>query len=729
MNKQLDARRRTLLQWLAGTAVASTVVDAGAAVAAGTAESKGKDVARLGDAVMALEFDGQLQCRVVSRLGPRPAAVTAFAPSERLRVIQGANAAGGPSGAGINAAVVAASASAANAANGRWIERFALSSQAADRVDGPHGPGVRHRLSGKSAEGIEKTVAVTFYERLPGFAVIRVAYRNASNAPLTVAAWSNSAHTLQPAAGRKAEFWTFSGASHADRRDWIQPLVAGFDQRNFMGMNASDYGSGTPAVDVWHRECGLAVGHLDTVPRLVALPVRAVAGGAALAVEFDTETTLQPGATLETMDTFLALHRGDYFAALDQYRQAMAERGVSAPDAPAESYEPIWCAWGYERDFTVPLMVGTLQKAKELGLEWAVLDDGWQNNEGDWKLDTKKFPNGDADMRGLVGAIKDAGLKARLWITPLAVDPGSDLLHDHTDMLLLDQNGAPQLITWWNSFYLCPAYAPTIEMTRQWIRKIFGEWGYQGLKIDGQHLNGVAPCYNPAHNHARPEESFEKLQDFWKMVYDTAREVNPNAVVELCPCGTSYAFHNFPYMNQAPAADPLSSWQIRHKGKTLKALMGRSAPYAGDHVELSDGGDDFASTIGIGAVLSTKFTWPVDPKPKDSYLLTPEREVQWRKWIGIYRDKMLANGVYRGELYDIGFDKPEAHAVQKDDRMYFAFYAPRWDGPVEIRGLAPGRWRLRDYVNDQDLGEVEGGRQQRLTLRFEHALLLEAVPL
>ncbi|WP_296944057.1 glycoside hydrolase family 36 protein [uncultured Massilia sp.] len=695
MNQAHDERRRSLLQWLAGTAVASTVGPAGAAA---VQEGKGRNVARVGDAAMALEFDAGLQCRVVSRRGPRPGAVTAFAPSERLRL-----------------------------ADGRWVGHFALAAQAADRVAGPHGPGVRHRFTGMAPERIEKTVSVTFYERHPGFAVIRTSYRNAGDKPLPVAAWANSAHTLRAAAGRKPAFWTYSGATHPDRRDWVQPVRRGFEQRNFMGMNGSDYGGGTPAVDVWQRDCGLAVGHLDTVPRLVALPVRQVEGGASLAVEFEREATLQPGETLDTLETFLALHTGDYFAALDGYRKVMAERGLAAPDCPEDCYQPIWCAWGYERDFTVPLMVGTLQKARELGLEWAVLDDGWQNNEGDWKLDRKKFPNGDADMRGLVGAIQDAGMKARLWITPLAVDPGSDLLHDHVDMLLLDKDGAPQLISWWNSLYLCPAYAPTIEMTRAWIRKIFGEWGYQGIKIDGQHLNGVAPCHNPAHKHARPEESFEKLQDFWKMVYDTAREVNPNAVVELCPCGTSYAFHNFPYMNQAPASDPLSSWQVRHKGKTIKALMGPSAPYAGDHVELSDGGQDFASTVGIGAVLSTKFTWPVDPKPKDSFLLTPEREVVWRKWIGIYREKMLPRGVYRGELYDIGFDRPEGHAVEKDGRMYFAFFAPEWDGPVEIRGLGAGRWKLRDYVDGRELGEVTGAGA-RVTVRFAHALLLEAVP-
>jgi alpha-galactosidase len=689
MKQAYNERRRTLLQWLAGAAVAPH---------AGSALAASNGVARIGDAAMALEFDGQLQCRVVARSGAHPGAVTGFGASERLRLASGAS-----------------------------IDQFTFTAQAADRVDGVHGPGVRHRLSGMSAQGVEKTVAVTLYERHPGFAVMRVAYKNTGRQPLAIKGWTAGSHILRPAASGKPQFWTFSGATHADRRDWVQPLKAGFEQRNFMGMNASDYGGGTPAADVWQRDCGLAVGHLDTVPRLVALPVRQVKQGAALAIEFDQETVLQPGAVLDTFDTFLALHRGDYFAALDRYRLVMAERGLRAPDAPPESYEPIWCAWGYERDFTVPLMVGTLQKAKELGLEWAVLDDGWQNNEGDWHLDAKKFPHGDADMRGLVGAIKDAGLKGRLWITPLAVDPGADLLHDHTDMLLLDKDGAPQLISWWNSLYLCPAYQPTIDMTRTWIRKIFGEWGYAGIKIDGQHLNGVAPCYNPLHKHARPEESFEKLQDFWKMVYDTAREVNPQAVVELCPCGTSYAFHNFPYMNQAPASDPLSSWQVRHKGKTLKALMGPSAAYAGDHVELSDGGEDFASSIGVGGVLSTKFTWPVDPKAKDSFLLTPEREVKWRKWIAIYRDKMLPKGIYRGELYDIGFDKPEGHAIEKDGRMYFAFFAPAWDGPIAIRGLGAGRWRLRDYVDGRDLGEV-GGVAAHVVARFEHALLIEAVP-
>ena len=62
---------------------------------------------------------------------------------------------------------------------------------------------------------------------------------------------------------------------------------AAFDQRKFMGMNASDYGGGTPVVDVWRRDYGLAVGHVETAPKLVALPITMTPRGARVAVECD----------------------------------------------------------------------------------------------------------------------------------------------------------------------------------------------------------------------------------------------------------------------------------------------------------------------------------------------------------------------------------------------------------------------------------------------------------
>ena len=310
----------------------------------------------------------------------------------------------------------------------------------------------------------------------------------------------------------------------------------------------------------------------------------------------------------------------------------------------------MWCAWGYEREFTVEQIVNTLPKARELGFEWAVLDDGWQNNEGDWNIDKRKFPRGDEDMRDFVKAIRAQGMRPRLWIAPLAADPGSDVLHDHADMLLLDQWGAFQTVSWWNSLTQCPAYQPTIDYYVALTKKIIGDWGFEGLKLDGQHLNSVAPCYNKAHRHAHPTESVEKLGDFWMAIHKAAREANPEAVVELCPCGTVFNFHNLPATDQYPSSDPLTSWQVRSKGKSYKAIIGNRSSFAGDHVELSDNRDDFASSVGIGAVISTKFTWPKDTEhpveslPPGGYVLTPAKEALWRKWVQHLQTTHAAQG-------------------------------------------------------------------------------------
>jgi alpha-galactosidase len=484
---------------------------------------------------------------------------------------------------------------------------------------------------------------------------------------------------------------------------------------------------------VWRRDAGIAVGHVDIVPRLVSLPVAGQPTGTRIAIAGDEATVLAPGGTLTLPPVFLMVHDGDHFRALDAYRRLMATRGIAAPAIPEPSYAPVWCAWGYGRDFKIAEVLTAMGKAKEIGLEWAVLDDGWQTSEGDWKLNPAKFPHGEADMKAFAGAIKAGGMRPRLWLAPLAADPGTDLLRDHADMLLLDKDGAAQNVSFWDAFTLCPAYPPVVDYFRGQIRRILG-WGFEGLKLDGQHLNGVAPCYNPAHNHKRPEESYEKLQDFWKALYDEAISINPNAVMEICPCGDSFAFHNIPGMNHTPASDPTSSWQVRLKGKTFKAMMGPSAPFAGDHVELSDRHNDFASHYGIGAIPSTKFTWPhdpvntTDPLPPGGIVLNPAKEALWRKWIALYRANMLSKGEYLGGLYDIGFDKPEGHAIRKDGRMHYAFYADRWAGAVTLRGLPPGRHHVTDSFTGQPLGTVSGP-EATLPATFEHFLVLDTTPL
>ena len=598
--------------------------------------------------------------------------------------------------------------------------------------DSKLGSGLRTVVQGHSNEktlpALAKILTVEQYDQFPDLLIFQVAYVNRSTEALDATTWVNHAYTLQ-GEDEAPTFWSFQSGTYESRPDWVLPLTPDFHQDNYMGMNASDYGGGTPVTDVWRRDIGVAVGHIAPVPKLVSLPVVTDATGqqATVGVQYELPQQLSPGDTLATLKTFVSVHSGDYYAALKQYSALMQQNGLAFVPAEEAAYEPIWCAWGYERDFTLQEVINTLPKVKELGIRWAVLDDGFQQAEGDWDVNRTKFPRGTADMKRLVEAIHAQGLKAKLWWAPLAVDSGTQLLEEHPDVLLINAEGKPQDISWWDSYYMSPAAAATVEHTQSVIKMFMNDWGFDGLKMDGQHMNAAPPDYNPAHALEDPLQAVEAVPAFFEMIYKTARSIKPHAVVENCPCGTACSFYNMAYMNQSVSSDPTSSWQVRLKGKTFKALMGKTA-YYGDHVELSDEGSDFASSFGVGAVLGTKFTWPKDnPTQSESFLLTPEKEKIWKAWFDLYNQKMLSKADYRGELYDIGFDKPETHAIQKGDTLHYAFYADTWDGELALRGLEQRTYRIVDYVNGQDYGTVEGP-QAKLPVRFEKHLLLEAIP-
>ena len=292
------------------------------------------------------------------------------------------------------------------------------------------------------------------------------------------------------------------------------PLKVGFKQENFLGMNATDYGGGTPVADVWRRDVGIAVGHLERAPKLVSLPVacrtrQSRNSGAHLHHQYRPES---PKRRWTRFDTFVAVHQRDYFQSFQDYSavDATAGRPVSVPRPTAPS-APIWCAWGYGKTFTPSQVEQALPEVKKLGFAWVGVDDGWQTNEGDWALLPSKFPNGDRDMKALVDKIHAQGFRAQLWWAPLAAKPESDVAKNHPEELLLNADGSKQKISYWNDWYFCPADAAAIEYHRQLVVKMFRDWGYDGLKLDGQHMNAVPPCYNPAHKHARPEESVEAL--------------------------------------------------------------------------------------------------------------------------------------------------------------------------------------------------------------------------
>lgn len=572
---------------------------------------------------------------------------------------------------------------------------------------------------------VEKVQRLTEYPEL-GMTTSETYYVNLGE-PMTVTGYEAQRHTMQ---ATDTVVWTLQPTSTEARLDWVLPIQPGFEKDNYLGMNNSDYGGGIPMIDLWQRRGGEAVGLTELVLRDARMPILWNADAQeirySLSYTLPVPVTLQHGDTLRTFGTFEMQHSGDYFTALRRYSTYMQEvRGVKMLESEPEAFEPVWCAWGYERTFTIDEVIGTLDKVAELGFRWVDVDDGYQIAEGDWETN-ERFPGGDADMRRMTDEIHRRGMLAKLWWAPLAADPDTKLLREHPEMMLVTKSGEPEFITWWDSYYLSPVNPYTHEYSDGLVERFIDKWGFDGLKIDGQHLNCCMPDYNPASHLSYPEEAPELMPTYFESVTNFAKLIKPNAVIQVCPCGCAVNYFILPFINQAVASDPTCSRQVRMKRRAYAAMVPEMA-YYGDHVELTDGGTDFASQIGTGSVIGTKFTYPADnPNASESFLLTPEKEALIRHWMRIFKEKDLVHGEYLGDLYSWGFDYPETHVIRQNGAMYYAFYADQFDGTLELRGLEKGRkYTVTEYTADEPRSFVINGSKPQIEVAFEKNYLIE----
>ena len=82
-------------------------------------------------------------------------------------------------------------------------------------------------------------------------------------------------------------------------------------------------------------------------------------------------------------------------------------------------------------------LLALARKAKRLGVEMFVLDDGWfgkRNDDrrglGDWVVNEKKLPGG---IKGICRAVNKMGMRFGLWFEPECINEDSDLYRAHPD--------------------------------------------------------------------------------------------------------------------------------------------------------------------------------------------------------------------------------------------------------------------------------------------------------
>jgi alpha-galactosidase len=242
--------------------------------------------------------------------------------------------------------------------------------------------------------------------------------------------------------------------------------------------------------------------------------------------------------------------------------------------------------------------------------------------------------------------------------------------------------------------------------------------------VDSVGLTAVPPCFNPAHHHASPLDSFQSMPKVFELINRTLRRLRSDPWFEVCICAMPHSPYNMPWYFIANASDPVNTAQTRRRIKVEKAIRGPEF-CVGECYQVplqewkgSSVPESFESTLGTGAQLTTFFA-----------KLTDRQRPVWERWFQLYRELGLSSAEYLN-LYDIAFDKPEVHAVRKGDELFYGIFADVWpiSRPIELRGLnKQTTYDVHDYGNQRSLGTISGARP-RVTVSFKDSLLVRASP-
>ena len=150
---------------------------------------------------------------------------------------------------------------------------------------------------------------------------------------------------------------------------------------------------------------------------------------------------LEPGESLELPQAHYVFSEGGLAGAQNAFRRYVHECITPPLDGEPCTPPAVYNHWfGIGADIGEGLMLELVDAAREIGVEYFVLDAGWyggcsegnfQSGVGNWEIvDEEKFPDG---LEPLAEAVKRAGLKFGLWFEPERAHRDSHWAREHPD--------------------------------------------------------------------------------------------------------------------------------------------------------------------------------------------------------------------------------------------------------------------------------------------------------
>ncbi len=148
---------------------------------------------------------------------------------------------------------------------------------------------------------------------------------------------------------------------------------------------------------------------------------------------------------------------------------------------------PLFCynTWHPFRTEIDQQMISDITSALEgTGVEYLIIDDGWQDKYGDWGINKQKFPEG---LKPVCDDIRDKGMKPGLWITLTTAEVESDAYKKFKQHAVKDENGDPVNLHGWANdlkFITMDIMSPWYGHIKTQVFNLIEEYGIEYLKID-----------------------------------------------------------------------------------------------------------------------------------------------------------------------------------------------------------------------------------------------------
>lgn len=174
--------------------------------------------------------------------------------------------------------------------------------------------------------------------------------------------------------------------------------------------------------------------------------------------------------------------------------------------------------------------INLAKKAKEIGAELFVVDDGWfgerhgiDNGLGDWYVNKEKFPNG---LEPLIKEVKAMDMMFGIWVEPEMVNPLSQLYKDHPEWIY--QFATRESDTSRGQYVLDLTKKEVKEYIYNMLDELLSTYRIDYIKWDAN----------------RPISQTNLEKDIWykhiEAVYDIVRKLkvkHPNVLLEACASG------------------------------------------------------------------------------------------------------------------------------------------------------------------------------------------------